>query len=805
MKILTPLLIVFLFFTGCTNLNLDTANVDSKENLIKDVNNKDIKAMIDLAKYYDFPKTKEGLYLFNKWYKTVKNSTDSQSMQKIADVYLKNHDMFIDGENKALNLYKKSYAMGNLDAAVKLIEYYSNTYKKDEKKQIEDAVLNKLSDSQIIELYSFYKNKYKRKDAENLLTLMNKKGLKEPFEFRLKEFKSLIYYIYKEDSKQKYDEFIKDVIASKNIENMLKTAKVLKSKYKYLDAIKVYNEILKLDDTKAEIYADLSEIYSRGSYRESLSRDKEKSLEYLQKAFNLNDTNAAKDLLNHYSTKPEYIDDYEKLVTKLKKSDEGKFILAKFYQIKRKKDKADSLLNELANDGYKDAILELATKSVSTYNFNPEDYKLIKKWQDYILKSNDIKLKQDLLKKLDTYYYRKNYKNTIESLKKDIASTKETAKINILDLRELAQKNKYSHPKEALEYYKKAASYGDVFSKRALASMYLNRDFKEYDKAVEILKALMKEGDYKSGMQLASLYRYPSYLYEKNIPKGIKVYEYYAKQDDINSIEKLQRIYLCGPCNDNKDIDYEKAFYYTQRLVDLRGKGSDYASLGWHYQYSKGIKEDLQKAKQYYLKAVEKGYYQAYYNLAWLYYRENDKDAIIRLDYKEAKKYLEEGVKYRDNQCMNLLGVFYKNGYGVKKDFDKAIYYLKPIAKYYKYPAFNLAEIYKSKKQYKLAKEYYEISAKKQKAASQLELGILYEKGLGAPKDVEKAVLYYQDAYANKLETEQKDIAAYNIGLVYEYGKGEYKKDIKKAIQWYKRSNTKKAKQHLKKLQKAKR
>lgn len=166
---------------------------------------------------------------------------------------------------------------------------------------------------------------------------MNKKGLKEPFEFRLKEFKSLIYYIYKEDSKQKYDEFIKDVIASKNIENMLKTAKVLKSKYKYLDAIKVYNEILKLDDTKAEIYADLSEIYSRGSYRESLSRDKEKSLEYLQKAFNLNDTNAAKDLLNHYSTKPEYIDDYEKLVTKLKKSDEGKFILAKFYQIKRKK------------------------------------------------------------------------------------------------------------------------------------------------------------------------------------------------------------------------------------------------------------------------------------------------------------------------------------------------------------------------------------------------------------------------------------------------------------------------------------
>ncbi|RXJ98180.1 hypothetical protein CRU98_10485 [Arcobacter sp. CECT 8986] len=804
MKFLTPLLIVFLFFTGCTNLNLNKANIDSKEDLIQDANNKDIKAMVDLAKYYDFPKTKEGLYLYNKWYKIIENSNDAKNIQKAADVYLENKDMFINGENKALTLYKKSYALGDLDAAVKLIEYYSNNYKKDEKNELQKSVINKLSDSQIIELYSFYKKKYRRSDSEQILKLMNEKGIKEPFEARLKEFKSKIYYSSREKYKQQYNDFINNVILSKNVDEMLQTAQLLKSKYKYLDAIKIYEQIIKIDDSKAEVYNDLAQIYSRGSYREDIKKDKEKSVSYLEKASNLNNIDASKELLNHYSSKPEYIDKYEELVKKLKDSNDGKFALAEFYKRKGKKDKADTLFNELANDGNNEAILELATKSTSSYNFNPEAYKLIKKWQDYILKSDDIKLKQDLLKKLDSYYLKRNYKDTIEKLKKDIDSRKEVSEINILDLRELARKNKYRDSKKALEYYKTAASYGDVYSKRQLAELYLKKEFKEYDKAVEILETLMKQGDYKSGMQLVSLYRYPSYLYEKNFPAAIKIYEYYAKQDNINAIDKLQNIYLCGPCNDNKGVDYKKAFYYTQKLVDLRGKGYDYASLGWHYHYSKGVKEDLQKAKENYLKAVEKGYYHAYYNLAWLYYRENDKDAIIKLDYKEAKKYLEKGVKHRDSECMNLLGVFYKNGYGVKKDINKAVEYFKPIARYNKYAAYHLAEFYNDKKEYKKAKEYYEISAKKGKASAQIELGILYEKGHGVPKDVEKAVLYYQDAFANENDSDQKGIGAYNVGLVYEYGKGEYKKDIKKAIQWYKKSGTKKAKEHLKKLQKAK-
>ena len=65
-------------------------------------------------------------------------------------------------------------------------------------------------------------------------------------------------------------------------------------------------------------------------------------------------------------------------------------------------------------------------------------------------------------------------------------------------------------------------------------------------------------------------------------------------------------------------------------------------------------------------------------------------------------------------------------------------------------------------------------------------------------KNYNKAIEYYERAYKNN--TSQKDIAAYNLGLVYQYGKDKIKKDIEKAKEWYKNSNYKKAKNKLKEL-----
>ncbi|RXJ86190.1 tetratricopeptide repeat protein [Arcobacter sp. CECT 8985] len=804
MKFITPLIIVFLFFTGCSNLNLGTASIDSKKNLIENANNADIGAMADLAKYYNFPQTKEGLYLFNKWYDTILKSDEPKQIVKVANAYYENKDMFIDGEKKALALYKKAYKLNDTQAAIELIKFYANKYDKDKSNEILNKVLNKLSKEQVISLYNYYDKKYSNSQKEKLFKILEKTGYKKPFNIKFNKFKRDYYRSYRTENKNSADKFMQDVIESKDVKNMLKIAQFLKNKYKYKEALNIYNKIIKLEDN-AEAYYDISDIYKRGNYRQKINKDKEKSLKYLKKAAKLNNKDAAKKLLQYYSQKLDYIDDYEELKNSLSKTQEGKLILANFYKSKGLKDKSSKLYNELAKDDNKEAIIELASKRVSSYNFNPEEYKIIKKWRDYVLNSDNIELKKALLEEFNKRYYsRKNNKKIIEELNSQLNSKKNQSEINILDLRKLGEKNLYRDPKKAIEYYEKAASYGDVYSKRKLAKIYLRKEFQQYDKSVEILSSLMKQGDYKAGQQLIRLYRYPSYLYKKDLKKAIKIYEYYAKQDDINSIDKLKDIYLCGSCSEEK-VDYKKAYKYVKKLIKLRHDSYDYANLGWMYHYGKGVKVDLQKAKENYLKAVELGNYGMYYNLAWLYYKEKgNNDPIIRLDYKEAKKYLEEGVKHNSRKCMNLLGVFYKKGLGVKKDMEKAVQYFKPIAKYEKYAGYHLAKYYENKKMYKKAAKYFEYSAKQGKASSQIELGILYEKGLGVPKDVEKAILYYQDAYANKNDTEDKDVAAYNIGLVYEYGKAEYKKDYKKAIKWYKRSNYKKAKEHLKKLQKAK-
>lgn len=801
MKKILSLILVFLFLTGCAVNNLPTESKYSKETLIKKANNGDITAMLELAKYYKYPEVIEGLQYFDKWYASIDEKDDPMLVAQIADVYYTYNDMFLDGENKALKLLNQAANQGSLEAKVTLIKHYVTTYKTYEAKKLEEEIIDKLSLEQLQNLYTIYTDKYRRIEAEKVVSYIVERGGSLPFDEQMKEIKSIFFKV---DSQEKIEAFISNVIKTQDIEKMSNTADLFKDKYRFQEASTIYEEILKLDNNNANAYFKLSTIYAKGYSRQNIKKDVEKAEEYLKKAAALNHEEATLELLKAYSQNRETVNEYFKLKHKIEKNPETLLLLAKYYKQKRQTEKADAIFDKLATLGNQEAIIDLALRIPSRYYFNPEEYVISQKWQKYIYESKDNELKTNFLDKATkNYSFKTAFPDLIEKLNEE-----KLASNNIIELREFAQKNRYNNPELSIKFYEKASKAGDIKSSLELINIYIGRKVKKYAEAEKILINLSQKGDVKATYRLADFYMNPPYYMDEkpNHEKGLAVYEELAEKGDIKAMEKLLNYHLCNSCKESPKQDEVKGFYYLKKLFEIRKTPRDYASMGWSYNYGKGVEQDLLKAEEYYLLAAQKGYYAAYYNLAWLYYKDDRfKDLkLIRLDYLKAKEYLEKGIEKHHYESMNLLGVFYKDGLGVKKDMTKAIPLFEKAAYYDKYAAIHLAKYYKEKKDYKNAFKYFKIGKDKGDAAAEIEFGILHEKGLGTEKNVEEAVKYYQRAYENYYDKSQKDVAAYNIGLVYHYGKGKVKKDLEKAKSWYLKSKHSKAKIELEKIEKLK-
>lgn len=106
---------------------------------------------------------------------------------------------------------------------------------------------------------------------------------------------------------------------------------------------------------------------------------------------------------------------------------------------------------------------------------------------------------------------------------------------------------------------------------------------------------------------------------------------------------------------------------------------------------------------------------------------------------------LQIAAQCGDKQCQNALGVFYKRGCVVEKDYTKAFEWFKKSAEQKYIPAIcNLASCYKSGKGVDVdvprAVKLYEEGVSQGHSAAQFELGMLYLKGRLVPKEVSKAI-----------------------------------------------------------------
>lgn len=785
---------IALFFTACTGQFNLVNDKPLKINLIQKADESDLEAMILLNKYYKYPYTKEGLKNYTLWYENILKSNNKEYIYKLALIYLEYSSMFINGEEKATALLKKASVLGYKKADLKLINLKLKKYKTKEALSHAQKIQDYLNEEELSELYKIYSKRYKRKEASDLLDYMKEKNYATPFD---ENFTLLRKYMYNKANKNNYNSFINEVITSKNIVHMEKLAKYLKDRLRYKDSIRVYKELLKINYQNADVYYELAKIYERSNTRDKHKKDTEKSKEFYKKAIKYGHKEASYKLLISYSSKKELMNEYLKLKEELEKTEKGKLSIVKYLRYKSFNAKANILLEELALNGNEDAILSLALNKPSRFNFDPDAYNQTKKWQKYIKEEGSKSLQQKYLKELKTYNYSRVFPNEL-----DFFNEQELKDENILTYRELYKKNKYRNKEYALKYLKLAVEANDVKSAMDLHSYYLyTRGKKDFKKAVLALEPFAKKGDKESIYKLSQTYKRPPYLLEKHkdINKALEYLEQLAQKGDEKAQRRLIDYYLCSTCEKGKVLNYSKAYIYTKMLHE-KSYPRYTATLAWLYNHGYGVEIDLQKAKKLYEQAAKDGYDAGYYYLAWLYYSDKEtKDTkFIRIDYKEALKYLKKGAQKGHSNSINLLGLFYEKGYGVKKDIQQAIAYYKQVANYNTYAAFHLGRYYRDNKEYKKAIKYFEISSRSNKSNALVELGIIYESGLGVDKDINKAIKYYEKAYSN---TKDKS-ASYNIALIYHYGKGRQKIDLKKAKQWYLLSGTKKAKKQLSILEK---
>jgi TPR repeat protein len=358
---------------------------------------------------------------------------------------------------------------------------------------------------------------------------------------------------------------------------------------------------------------------------------------------------------------------------------------------------------------------------------------------------------------------------------------------------------------------------------------------KDYKKAFVLFQKA-----YKAGMQEETYFAL-GYAYhlgqgtKVNLDSAIFWYEKAALKNEVMAQLNLGIIYQ-GKKN------YPKAFLNLKKAA-LQKNESAYNSLGVYYLDKKAPHYQLDSAIHWFTLAANQKHLQAMGNLGTAYKIKKDyKNAVlwyekalaanssaafaalgtlylegkgVEKNYDKALALFRQGVAKGSTQAYNNIGLMFHNGQGVKYNLDSAMYfYKKANVPPSNESQNNIGTAHQSKKEYKQAAEIFRKLAAEGHAVSQINLGKMYEKGIGAKQNLDSARYWYEKALAQdediaydrmgdwyaakedytkaltfyKTAAEREVYTAYTaIGNFYAQGLG-LKKDEKQALTWYKKA-----------------
>ncbi len=208
-----------------------------------------------------------------------------------------------------------------------------------------------------------------------------------------------------------------------------------------------------------------------------------------------------------------------------------------------------------------------------------------------------------------------------------------------------------------------------------------------------------------------------------------------------------------------------KVAYKEFKKAAMKGHLDSQYNLAVMLYTGKGIPRDKAEAIYWFVKAAEGGDETAQYNLGVLF--STDKD--LPNEYPK----MDKGEIY-----------FEVANKGATSNKEKAFKWYKMAAEQGHVSAqLNLGVIYNQgigvKRNYAEAARWYEKAAAKGNKKGQLNLGILYDLGRGVKKDLVKAAGFYKKAAKQGMRDAQ-----YNLGIIYYNGEGGVKQDYAESYAW---------------------
>jgi len=208
-----------------------------------------------------------------------------------------------------------------------------------------------------------------------------------------------------------------------------------------------------------------------------------------------------------------------------------------------------------------------------------------------------------------------------------------------------------------------------------------------------------------------------------------------------------------------------KTAYKEFKKASLKGHTDSQYNLAVMLYSGKGIQKDKAEAIYWFMKAAENGDESAQYNLGVLF----STDKELPDEYPK----MENGEIY-----------FEVSSGGRTSNKEKAVKWYKMAAeKGHVSSQLNLGVIYNQgigvKLDYKEAAKWYQKAAEKGNSKAQLNLGILYDLGRGVEKDVAKAQENYKKAAMKGMRDAQ-----YNLGIIYYNGDEGVKRNYFESYAW---------------------
>lgn len=292
-------------------------------------------------------------------------------------------------------------------------------------------------------------------------------------------------------------------------------------------------------------------------------------------------------------------------------------------------------------------------------------------------------------------------------------------------------------------------------------------------------------------------------IYYIILEKKQPIYTYEANKDmleellndtniSVNELEKFLKLQMQDGIN------------YTYSLKKLAQEKNAYASYEMGEMEYKGEMTGYPRyieAYNYFKVAADNGHPRACFRIGQMLL-----NGLIgnktKEDLDKAFKYFSKASDLGSIAGINSMGLFYLNGLGsVKKDQEKALEYFSKAANYnYVYAFNNIGKYYEDQKDYEKAYSYFLKSANLNESWACNKVGEYLRKGIiKEENNIKKAFDYYNKAINVPISLMDK-YALYNLAKYY-YKDGNFHsntpKDLKKAINYFEKSNLKESLEEL--------